>query len=555
MATTTAAAPRISSTTQGGLSTTPRLSVTESGTWDDQYLPTHAGSRTMGLLMRRSMDNQKSKLAKRTPQERFSRAQVAFEGSLVKQGSFWRTWRKRWFILRSDRPLLCYYKSQADLELLGEVVLDASTTVEAVAGSPGQFCIKTTARKLMLSADGGAASMARWIAVLHATIAQCLSVAPYPFKYVEDLHMGDMRPSHDSAMSVRPSVAMSTTSSMGSPQAPIPPPSLSPPIPIMRHKSLSDEGPTIIRRTTSLNTAELEPMSARHATTSKLLTSVVASSWTGRNDKANTASEMSSLSLSQLLPAPAFEFAVSFGCKQEVFVGMLVVALSVLEWSHGSTAAEIARTEVECTQTVRLWGDRWVRDFQGLLALPVAMVRAGVVLQFDVYGVTAPGAAAETLKQQTPLGYFTIATQDLMNDSDDGSPLLLDLHRCPSSDVEYFLIVEQVGTRPTLQMDHVFHFASHHYLVDAAAAAEKARPTRAGGQVLVTEEMAATLSSLSVVVAFLKMLQHRNRTRVEAEKLAMEEIESRDVTRSSITSPTHARSPLGASGGGGASPT
>ncbi|KAF0774514.1 hypothetical protein AaE_001786, partial [Aphanomyces astaci] len=172
MATPPADLPRTS-----GLSTTPRLSVTESGTWDDQYLPTHAGSRTMGLLMRRTLDNQKSKLTKYTPQERFSRAQVAFEGSLVKQGSFWRTWRKRWFILRSDRPLLCYYKSSVDLELLGEVMLDSETTIDVLAGTPGHFCIKTKSRRLVLSAhdDGGVPCMDRWIAAMHVSIRHSFS--------------------------------------------------------------------------------------------------------------------------------------------------------------------------------------------------------------------------------------------------------------------------------------------------------------------------------------------------------------------------------------------
>ncbi|CAK4074306.1 unnamed protein product [Aphanomyces euteiches] len=503
-------------------STTPRLSVTESGTWDDQYLPTHAGSRTMGLLMRRSLDNQKSKLAKNTPQERFSKAQVAYEGNLVKQGSFWRTWRKRWFILRSDRPLLCYYKSKDDLELLGELVIDATTTVELVASASGHFCIKTTGRKLMLSAhdDGGVPYMNRWVAAIREAIRLCISVEPAPFKSIDDVLHVEVK-----HVPLVGGISHQQRSSS--------------PVFIHRVKSHSAEN-GIMRRTNSLragNSAELDDRELRTISSSKLLTSMVATSWTNRNEREDSATSLSSLSLVHVLPPPAFHFAISLGCKQEPLQGMLVVALSVLEWSHNTNlGTELARTEVEYTQSVRQWGDRWVRDFQALLALPISLVQANVVLQFDVYGVTTP--ASEGLKNQTPLGYFTIASQDLMADSDDGTPLLLDLHP-RDQDRVYFLVVEQVATRSALHMDHLYHFASQYYLVDTVSSdGNTAATTRSAAQVLVTEEMGATLSSLSVTVAFIRMLRRRNRLRMESARLAMEEIESRDVNRSSITSPT-----------------
>ncbi|RQM24576.1 hypothetical protein B5M09_004599 [Aphanomyces astaci] len=539
MATPPADLPRTS-----GLSTTPRLSVTESGTWDDQYLPTHAGSRTMGLLMRRTLDNQKSKLTKYTPQERFSRAQVAFEGSLVKQGSFWRTWRKRWFILRSDRPLLCYYKSSVDLELLGEVMLDSETTIDVFAGTPGHFCIKTKSRRLVLSAhdDGGVPCMDRWIAAMHVSIRHSFSpieqrerMSP-PLKSIDDcgnstpaVHV-DIKQIASTSPILIPRLKQSTTIS-------------------------DDDGSTplhLVRRTNSLHTmSDTHDYSRSRTSSSKLLTALVATSWTNRNiskQDSHQTNTLCSLSLVHVLPPPCVHFAVSFGSEHDhtAAQGMLVVSLTALEVGAIS-ASEISRTEVECTQSVRRLGDhRWVRDFHGVLALPVSMVEANVVVQFDVFGITCP--ASESLKMQAPLGAFTIATQDLVADSDDGTPLLLDLHpREYPTTSSLFLIVEQVPTPDALKMDHLYHFASQQYLVDATRSSPP-RPaaflsTRGQTQVHVTEEMGASRTALSVVVAFIKMLQQRNRLRKDAARAAMDEIESRDVTRSSITSPMSAATP------------
>ncbi|RHY32744.1 hypothetical protein DYB32_002297 [Aphanomyces invadans] len=548
------------------LSTTPRLSVTESGTWDDQYLPTHAGSRTLGLLKGRTLDNQKSKLTKNTPQERFSRAQVAFEGSLVKQGSFWRTWRKRWFILRSDRPLFSYYKSSVDLELLGEVVLDATTTIEVLPGTPGHFCIKTKNRRLMLSAhdDGGVPYMDRWIAALNVSIRQCFTPvdgaqAFPPFRTINDdnfthLHV-DVK---QIASSKSPEVDSSSNTTVST--SPILIPRLKQAMTISQDDSTAPL--PFVRRTNSLQTMSDTRDSRTIGSSSKLLTAMVSTSWTNRNCTAKQDSHqtnaLTSLSLTHVLPPPSLHFAVSFGSEQDAAVqGLLVVSLSALE-NAASSMTELSRTEVECTQSVRRLGDRWVRDFQGLLALPVSMVDANVVLQFDVFGITAP--ATESLKAQTPLGAFTIATRDLVADSDDGTPLLLDLHpREYPATSSLFLIVEQVSTPEALRMDHVYHFASHQYLVDATVwpntpppsattppssprmhSLRSAAATRGQTQVHVTEEMGASCTSLSVVVAFIKMLQQRNHRRKETAKRMMEEIECRDVTRSSITSPTSA---------------
>ncbi|KAJ0407323.1 hypothetical protein ATCC90586_002251 [Pythium insidiosum] len=63
--------------------------------------------------------------------EQFSDADIVFSGYLIKQGSFWKSWRKRYFILRRDVPVLAYYTSQDNLVKLGEIVIDAETRLDA----------------------------------------------------------------------------------------------------------------------------------------------------------------------------------------------------------------------------------------------------------------------------------------------------------------------------------------------------------------------------------------------------------------------------------------
>ncbi len=158
--------------------TAPYPRATDLGTLQDRFIHTHAGSRTMGFIMGRSMGSTKSK-SKHKERECLADSEIRFAGYLVKQGSFWHTWRKRYFILRRDRPLLCYYASASKLEKLGEVTLDAKTVVERLEGFFCHFCIKNPDRKLVLNAnDGGEIYMNTWIDALNDSIRTFKAISP-----------------------------------------------------------------------------------------------------------------------------------------------------------------------------------------------------------------------------------------------------------------------------------------------------------------------------------------------------------------------------------------
>ncbi|CAI5745490.1 unnamed protein product [Peronospora destructor] len=59
----------------------------------------------------------------------FTADDVLRAGTLTKQGSWRRNWKLRFFILRSDCPSLCYFRSEDKLELLGEIPITEDTIV------------------------------------------------------------------------------------------------------------------------------------------------------------------------------------------------------------------------------------------------------------------------------------------------------------------------------------------------------------------------------------------------------------------------------------------
>ena len=53
----------------------------------------------------------------------FTSRDVAIQGYIEKKGSWFRSWRRRYFVVRSDIGCLCYYSSSENLELLGSIKL------------------------------------------------------------------------------------------------------------------------------------------------------------------------------------------------------------------------------------------------------------------------------------------------------------------------------------------------------------------------------------------------------------------------------------------------
>ena len=72
----------------------PKLAVSESGHFEDQFYHAHDGSKAMARLRQRAFQN-KTVHTSGDDVEQFSDADIVTSGYLVKQGSFWKSWRRR----------------------------------------------------------------------------------------------------------------------------------------------------------------------------------------------------------------------------------------------------------------------------------------------------------------------------------------------------------------------------------------------------------------------------------------------------------------------------
>ncbi|KAG2527298.1 hypothetical protein JM16_003508 [Phytophthora kernoviae] len=151
----------------------PKLRVSESGRFEDQFYHAHDGSKAMARLRNRAY-LKKTVHMSGNDVEQFSDADIITSGYLVKQGSFWKSWRRRFFILRRDRPVLCYYTSAEELAKLGEISIDEHTTVQPTPkeGFPFRFMIENEGRKLTLFAEQGEEAMEAWISCINGCITQ-----------------------------------------------------------------------------------------------------------------------------------------------------------------------------------------------------------------------------------------------------------------------------------------------------------------------------------------------------------------------------------------------
>ncbi|CAI5727696.1 unnamed protein product [Peronospora destructor] len=95
----------------------------------------------------------------------FTADDVLRAGTLTKQGSWRRNWKLRFFILRSDCPSLCYFRSEDKLELLGEIPITEDTIVLDRSGgghAPFRFQVRSDAHTLLLEAESRE-NQKRWI--------------------------------------------------------------------------------------------------------------------------------------------------------------------------------------------------------------------------------------------------------------------------------------------------------------------------------------------------------------------------------------------------------
>lgn len=88
--------------------------ITDQGEYIDEVYHEISANQFFGRLIGRNPfpPNQK-----RT----FSKYDIAYEGHLHKQGSWYANWKKRYFIIRKDIKALCYYAAKEKLTLLGSI--------------------------------------------------------------------------------------------------------------------------------------------------------------------------------------------------------------------------------------------------------------------------------------------------------------------------------------------------------------------------------------------------------------------------------------------------
>jgi hypothetical protein len=98
--------------------------VTDHGELVDSKYHQHEASAFMSTLVGRQEIKSKSKPS-------FTAGDVVREGFLMKRGSWFKSWKNRFFILRRDIKELCIYQnSEKDsLTMVGSVCLDATTRI------------------------------------------------------------------------------------------------------------------------------------------------------------------------------------------------------------------------------------------------------------------------------------------------------------------------------------------------------------------------------------------------------------------------------------------
>lgn len=97
--------------------------ISESGEFEDKNYHEQASSSMYSRLIGRKQCEMHNK-------SNFTQRDIQYEGYLHKKGTWFKTWKKRYFILRSDISALCYYSSKEDMILLGTIPLDISTSVD-----------------------------------------------------------------------------------------------------------------------------------------------------------------------------------------------------------------------------------------------------------------------------------------------------------------------------------------------------------------------------------------------------------------------------------------
>lgn len=486
----------------------PKLKVSESGRFEDQYYHAHDGSNAMARLRKRAYQKNRTVHMTGNDVEQFSDADIITSGYLVKEGSFWKSWRRRFFILRRDRPVLSYYTSAEELAKLGEIIIDQNTTVQRTPkdGFPFKFTIENEGRKLTLFAEHGEESMEAWISCINGCIIERASLKSRAtvnesfgrrsdgnsFRTQLQTRFCDNTPKHDEVNAPR-----SSFSRMESPH-------------FHSMKRFSTDT-TVIQQAANvcrlnreieekremqmpkpskqqcgisslqIDATKARPRLCRSSSAGSILTQSASFSVVPRAYDDNGLSTMHSfshsssdkhmiegsfdlsrapnLSLPGFKSCPSVELAVSVGSKviQDV-PQMLVVLFNIRQ---GQRPVEISRTEIRSSLSLRpCGGDFYARDFNALLSVPRT---ACSMLQLEIFSVVNP--SSESLDNQKSLGIVRISALNVIFSRD--LSMLLACHQAGSSKQHYYLVLDRlVPPGHSINVSHAYTYATHHFLVD-----------------------------------------------------------------------------------------
>jgi hypothetical protein len=448
--------------------------------------------------------------------EQFSDADIITSGYLVKQGSFWKSWRRRFFILRRDRPVLCYYTSAEELAKLGEVTIDENTTVQPTPkeGFPFRFTVEHDGRKLTLFAEQGEESMKSWISCISGYITQrarATTRATTTGSFDRRSEGGSFRTqlqartSESTPMLDELSMERASFSRMDSPH-------LSNGMSAMKRFSTdtaviqqaANDSRSVREneekqkqqhlqarqhrnsRLTSIASAPLDgtkpkPRLLRSSSAGSILTQSSSISVAPRayddnglatmHSPSHSASDLQvsqtssnsprapSLSLPGFKPAPSVELAISVGSKAVQDIPQMLVVLYNIRQGH--RPQEISRTEMRSSLSLRsCGGDFYARDFNALLSVPRT---ARSMLQFEIFSVVTP--ASEAVENQKSLGFVRVSALDVLFSRE--SSMLLECHRTDATKQLYYLVVDRfLPPSHSINVSHAYTYAKHHFLVD-----------------------------------------------------------------------------------------
>ncbi|CEG50205.1 inositol--bisphosphate 4 [Plasmopara halstedii] len=491
----------------------PKLKVSESGRFEDQYYHAHDGSKAMARLRKRAYQKNRTVHMSGNDVEQFSDADIITSGYLVKQGSFWKSWRRRFFILRRDRPVLCYYTSAEELAKLGEIPIDKNTKVQPTPkeGFPSRFTIENEGRKLTLFAEQGEESMETWIACINGCILQRVrstsrtTINGSLSRRSEDASFHTQvqtRLSESTPLFDHVSIDCATLSRMESQH-------IASGINTMKrfstdstviqqaaknsrsireneknqneHKQLCKQQPSSAFSRSNMAKATL-PL-VRSSSAGSILTQSTSYLAVPRAYDDNELSTIHShqsasglhiwqlssnsprapnLSLPGFRRSPSVEVAVSVGSESVQDVSHMLVVLSKVR--QGQQPEEMSRTETRSSLSLRSCGGNfYARDFNALLSVPRT---ARSMLQLEVFAVM--NSSSEALEHQKLLGFVRISALDVLFSRE--TSMLLECYRTNASKQIYYLILDRfLPPSHSLNVSHAYTYAQHHYLVDTQA--------------------------------------------------------------------------------------